>query len=228
MKKTVVFMTAGAAALGIFLYLLVAFLFRGSEASRSSSMPAVVDESIDDLLLSLETELRIHRPDMLASLQPGISDEKLLQAEATLGHSIHPEMQALYGWHNGFVNGDELFPGHSFWPLEEAIRTNREINAQYREKGFSLLMAHEEHWLTLFPDSAGDGYYYDPVKAYESGGIFYNFREAGYYRYFPSIRNLLKAILVCYQQGAYLKNGETNFELEEQIMERYGMAVEQK
>lgn len=227
MKKTVIVVTAILALAGL-VYFLLLFLLRVPRAQLPTSMPPVVNESTDSLLKSLEGELRIHRPDVLPFLQPGISDEQLQQAEASLGMSIHPEMQALYRWHNGLANDLELFPGHGYWSLEEAIRTNRELNAQYREKGFGNLMAHEEHWLILFPDGAGDGYYYDPTKIYEAGGVFFNFREAGYYRYFPSIRNLLKATIDCFQQRAYLENGETNFELEDQIMDRYGAAVEHR
>jgi hypothetical protein len=80
--------------------------------------------------------------------------------------------------------------------------------------------------LSLFPDVAGDGYYYDPNKNYATGGIFYNFREAGYYRYFPSIKNLLKAIVECYQNGAYPQDAEPDFDMEDQIMNKYGVAVE--
>lgn len=225
MKKTAMIVTAILALAGL-IYFLLPFLFRVPQAQPPTSMPPVVQESMDALLQSLEGELRIHHPDALPFLQPGISDEQIRQAEARLGRSIHPEMQALYQWHNGLANDIELFPGHGFWSLEQAIRTNRELNEQYREKGFSLLMAHEEHWLILFPDNAGDGYYYDPVQIYEISGIFYNFRESGYYRHFPSVKNLLKAIVECYQQGAYLPNGETDFETEEHILNKYGIANE--
>jgi hypothetical protein len=206
MKKTVRVVAAILALAGL-IYFLLPFLFRVPRAQPPTLMPPVVKESMDALLQSLEGELRIHRSGVLPFFQPGSSDEQLRKVEAEMGQSIHLEMQALYRWHNGLANDIELFPGHGFWSLEQALRTNRELNEQYREKGFSLLMAHEEHWLILFPDSAGDGYYYDPVQTYETGVVFYNFREAGYYRHFPSVKNLLKAIVECYQQGAYLRTG---------------------
>lgn len=87
-------------------------------------------------------------------------------------------------------------------------------------------MAHEDNWLILFPDAAGDGYYYDPKRSYEAGGIFYNFREAGYYQYFPSIKNLLKAIVECYQNGVYPREAEADFDIEQQIMNKYGIEFE--
>lgn len=187
-------------------------------------MPPVVSESMDELLQALETELETNVPDTFQALQPGLNSEELKQAEAMLGRSIHSEMQALYRWHNGLANDKELFPGHGFWSLQDAIETNRELNAQYQESGTGILMQGEESWLVLFPDPAGDGYYYDPVVNYETGGIFYNLREIGYFRYFPSIKNLLKAIVECYRQGAY-QVSEPDFELEELIMNQYGLEV---
>jgi hypothetical protein len=189
-------------------------------------MPAVVPDSMNDLLVSLERELEKNRPEILSFLQPGISEAGLEQAEETMRQSIHPEMVELYRWHDGLANDQELFPGFGFWSLEESIQTNQELTRQYQAKGMSLFMAHERNWLTLFPDPAGDGYYYDPSQNYETRGVFYNFRETGYYRYFPSIKNLLKAIVECYQSGAYRPNGETDFQREAQIMDQYSIAVE--
>ena len=88
-------------------------------------------------------------------------------------------------------------------------------------------MPQEKDWLILFPDAAGDGYYYNPQVSYEQGGVFYVFREAGYYRYFPSIKNLLKAVVECYLNGAYPQAAEPDYEMEERIMDKYGVVYEQ-
>jgi hypothetical protein len=226
MRKAFVIVIAVLATAGIFYFLFVL-------ASRAAQMPgavtriSTVNESMDTLLPSLESELEKYDPEIIQSLQPGITVEELERAEARLGQAIHPEMQAFYLWHNGLANDKELFPGHGFWSLEEAIRTNQELAVQYQEKGVSLLMAHEKNWLILFPDSAGDGYYYEPARRYETGGIFYNFREAGYYRLFPSVKNLIRAIVECYQSGAYLPGAEPDFEMEQQIMNKYGVEIQE-
>jgi len=198
---------------------------KASDRNGLSKTPLVVNDSVDTLLQSLESELKKYRPEILQSLNPGINDDELNQAEIMLGQAIHPEMQALYRWHNGLANDEELFPGHGFWSLEKAIQMNRELSAKYKEKGVGFLMAHEQTWLILFPDPAGDGYYYDSKHDYETGGVFYNFREDGYYQYFPSVKNLLQAIVECYQTGAYPPDGEPNFELQEQIMNKYGFEI---
>lgn len=199
--------------------------------NNPSKMPLVVDESMDTLLQSLEIELRIYDPGMIQFLQPGITLEELERAEAILGQAIHPEMRALYRWHNGLANDKELFFGHGFSPLENAIQMNQEFTRYYQEKGLSFFMAHEKNWLILFPDGAGDGYYYDPKRSYETGGIFYNFRESDYYRYFPSIKNLVKAIIESYQGGVYPQDPKPNLNIEKQIMieekimNKYGVEV---
>jgi hypothetical protein len=131
----------------------------------------------------------------------------------------------LYLWHNGFTNDTELFPGHTFWSLEEAIQTNKDLAAAYKKSGTSALMADEASWLILFPDGAGDGYYYDPQYDYSAGGVFYNFRETGDYMRFPSIKNLLMAIVECYEAGVYTGDSVLDFEVEHRTMQKYGMDV---
>src|SRR5512147_1596440 len=84
----------------------------GIPQPRSLPMPAVVDRSMDEILQSLEVQLRENRPAIEAALQPGISDQALQEAEAQLGHPVDREMRDLYRWHNGLAAGVELFPGY--------------------------------------------------------------------------------------------------------------------
>ena len=210
------------------VFFLFKLTFRAEQTPKPSTMPPVVGESMDILLQSLESELARQRPEIIPWLNPSMTAEELEQAERTLGISIHPEMHTLYRWHNGLDDSQELFPGHGFWSLETAIQTNLEFWREYEAKGMGFFMAHEKNWLSLFPDAAGDGYYYDPKTKYEADGIFYNFREIGYYRYFPSIKNLLKAIVECYQNGVYPQGAEPDFDMEDRIMNKYGVAVEQQ
>ena len=227
MRKTMLIMIVVLAIAGIG-FSLFKLTFKAAQTPSPSTMPRVVSESMDALLQSLESELARHRPEIIPSLNPGMTAEELEQAERTLGVAIHPEMRALYRWHNGLDDSQELFPGHGFWSLETAIQINQDFWREYEARGMGFLMAHEKNWLSLFPDAAGDGYYYDPRKEYEAGGVFYNFREAGYYRYFPSIKNLLKAIVECYQNGVYPQGAEPDFDMEDRIMNKYGIAVEQQ
>jgi hypothetical protein len=206
------------------IVLMLFFLIpREISAPHLESMPPVVEESLETILISLENELAKHRPETKQSLRPGISLEELDEAQAILGQSIHPDMQAVYRWHNGLENDEELFFGYMFWDLDSAIQ----INLEFQKKGLFILLPHHKDWLILYPDAAGDGYYDTPQGSYDQGGVFYVFRETGYYRYFPSVKNFLMAIVECYQIGPYPQEKEPNYELEEQIMDKYGVVFEQ-
>jgi cell wall assembly regulator SMI1 len=182
---------------------------------------------METILPALEAELNKDNPKIGDVLLPGLTLQELEEAESMLGMQLQPEMRQLYQWHNGAVQGIEIFPGYAFYSLQEAISLNKDLAREYKDRGLWLLMAHEANWLTLFPDNAGDGYYYDPSRDYALGGVFFNFREAGYSILFPSIRNLLQAIVDCYQQGVY-RNGETlDFTREQKILETYGQPITQ-
>ena len=221
MNRRLVLFLLILAAIGL-LYSLVAD--SGIPLTRKAvpPMPPVVEQSMEEAIRGFEAELAAHQPGLDDAWRPGITAAELGLAESASGHPFHPEMQALYRWHNGLKANAELFPGYSFIPLEEAIRTNHEVNAAYARSGMGPLMAHEANWLVLFPDPAGDGYYYDPAARYESGGVFFNFRESGYYIHFPSVRNLLVALTECFRQGVYRAGETTDFGLEIRILTKYG------
>jgi cell wall assembly regulator SMI1 len=224
MRRAISVTLAVLAVAGLIICLFILY-GSSSQIPNPASTPPVVNESLDELLHDLEAVLNQYRPETIQSLMPGITQEQLGLAESALNQSIHPEIQALYRWHNGLGNEEELFPGYRFWELDRAIQVNQEANNFYKEKGVSLLMAHEKNWLVLFPDFSGDGYYYDLKGSYETGVVFYNFRESNYYRYFPSIKNLLRAIIDCYQNDVYPIDGDPNFEAEDAIMEKYGKEI---
>lgn len=226
MNRRLVFLALFLAAIGL-LSSLVADSGMLLSRMAGSPMPPVVEQSMEEVLRAFEAELAAHQPWKDEAWRPGITTADLEQAEGALGHPLHPEMQALYRWHNGLRGGVELFPGYGFMPLEEAIRTNREVNASYASSGLGRLMAREADWLILFPDPAGDGYYYDPVTRYESGGVFFNFSESGYYVRFPSVRNLLVALTECFRQGVYRTGKTTDFDLETSILAKYGRETQE-
>jgi cell wall assembly regulator SMI1 len=182
---------------------------------------------MDQVLRDFEVELAAHQPGLAEAFRPGMTAVGLEQAESEMGYPLHPELKALYRWHDGLNTNVELFPGYGFVSLEEAIRINREVNAAYARSGMGPLMAHEAAWLTLFPDPAGDGYYYDPAASYGSGGVFFNFRESGYYIHFPSIRNLLVALTECFRQGVYQGGQTLDFKAELRILTKYGRETRQ-
>jgi cell wall assembly regulator SMI1 len=194
-------------------------------APGSGGMPPLVQGSMQVVLEDFELALEANQPGFLEQLNPGLSDAALEKAQGDLGVQIHPEMQALYQWHDGLAKGVELFPGYEYYSLEESIQTNRDLNAEFARRGFKLFMQAEAAWLILFPDAAGDGYYYDYKQQYEQGAVFFNFRESGYFIFFPSIKNLLTAITECFTQGAYQETETIDFDLENRILKQYGLEV---
>lgn len=194
----------------------------GLPAEPLPSAPVQMDKTMDELLRELEAETLRNQPEAAALLHPGISEAALTEVEAGLETPLHPEIRALYQWHDGMDGAADLFPGYEFIPLEEAVRERQVANEEYRLRGLELFMTHEKNWLAVFMDPAGDGYFYDFKTEYSSGGVFFVFREADYRINFPSLRNLLAAIIECYRQGAYAGTQTLDFGLEVKIMETYG------
>ncbi len=218
--------------IAILVFLGILFFWKQSggtlpEISRPSPMPPVVQKNMDELLHEFETEVIQNQPSAAALLRPGISEARLQQVETALGTPLHPELRALYRWHDGMERSQYLFPGYEFYSLEEALQLRDEANSYFREKGLELFMAHEANWLILFSDPAGDGYHYDFRKSYEDGGVFFVFRESAYRVDFPSLKNVLAGLIECYRQRAYQGSQTLDFGLEQQIMESFGRAEHQ-
>ncbi|GBE16369.1 hypothetical protein BMS3Abin15_00183 [bacterium BMS3Abin15] len=97
---------------------------------------------------------------------------------------------------------------------------------------FIIPIGYKESWIPLFDDGSGDGYFYDPLRKASEGALFYNFAEQGDFVFFPSMNNLLAAIVKCYQEGAFIlaedKEGpywEENFELSKDIWSEFGARI---
>lgn len=186
----------------ILVGLLLFFLFQSrSSVSMAYVMSPVVPESMAELLNELDVVLAFLYPSLQPELRPGISPEELKQAEGRFGQSLHPDVRALYRWHNGVDGNRELFAGHGFYSLEDAVQIREDVSRLARMPGLNRLLEAEECLLVLFPDPAEDGYHYDSSQPYRMRGVFYVFREDGYYRYFPSLKNLIKAVLEFYENG---------------------------
>src|SRR4051794_17733856 len=86
------------------------------------AMPSSVDEGVTAMLTRFETALAEHAPDVLANLQPGLTERDVRAIEARHRLKLTDEMRALYQWRNGAARDEviELIPGHRFVPLEDA------------------------------------------------------------------------------------------------------------
>ena len=193
---------------------------------KAAVMPADVEVSMEEVLDRLEAALSKSAPEILAALEPGITERQLAELEERGGFQLSPELRALYRWRNGMAPGSaaDFIPGHDFLPLEQVIEERQSIAQQAREGTAAqramheLFSSHRDPWLTLLADGAGDGYFFDPQRRAGEGAIFYHFSETGHYVFFPSAKNLLVGIAECYETGAFAVSPEGR------IVERYGEA----
>jgi len=181
-------------------------------------MPPIVSQSTEEILGQLEFQLKSKAPQIFTNLQPGLSDEKIVELERKSGIQLPDEIKALYRWRNGFklemINscGFQVagpMPGHYFLPLEEALHIPVSVSNEVAQAtltlrtAFNVLAGFTKSWITLFDDGAGDGYFFDPKRKPTDGAVFFNFMEEGQYVFFPSAKNLYAGMVKCYEQGVF-------------------------
>jgi len=237
-KKQLLVVAGVAGALGLAVLLACIVARPAVDAffyPKPRSLPPVVSETTEILLDRLQSTLQKHAPMVLTNLYPGLSEAQLIAFEAEGGLQLPEEMRALYRWRNGaFTNqADGIIPGHWFPPLEwllanrAALRAQLQAHTAVQIAAYRVFTGHREGWIEVFPDGAGDGYFYDPKRSEKEGPFFYNFAETGYYQWFPSFRNFLAGVIECYESGAYrVAAGGTRMEEDsertETILKRYG------
>ncbi len=188
-------------------------------------MPAVVSETMPEILARLESILKTNAPHVLAALQTGLSTAVIANLEQKYHVQLPEDIKAIYEWHDGsardtnFLRGD-FIPIHRFLPLEEALEENvivpRGPATLLQMVAYWLLAGHRNSWISLFADGAGDGYWFDPKRKPSEGSVFYNFTEEASFVFFPSPKNLMAGIAKCYEKGAFqIKTGSSPPELDE-------------
>jgi len=202
---------------------------------KPPSLPPLVTESTEVLLNRLQSVLEKHAPAVLTNLHPGLSEAQINALEAKGGLQLPEDIRVLYRWYIGALTnqGVGIIPGHWFPPLEWLFENRAALRAQLQSQttvqsaGYRIFAGHRDGWIEIFPDGAGDGYFYDPKRSEKEGPFFYNFAETGDYRWFPSFRNFLAGAIECYEKGAYRIAGEgtqldEDSERTETIWKRYG------
>jgi cell wall assembly regulator SMI1 len=174
-------------------------------------MPPVVDEPMSDVLAHLESILKTNAPQVLATLQPGISSNQISQLEQQYHIHMPEDIQAIYEWHDGAKSTtnyfDNLIPFHHFVPLEEmlpdrAAQTPATATLAQRA-AYRLFSGYRDNWYCLFDDLSDNGYFFDPTRKPVEGAVFRARTEVGNFIFFPSPKNLMSGIAKCYEQGAY-------------------------
>ena len=171
-------------------------------------MPAVVPDSMDEVLAKFEKYLRDQAPDVLTELQPGLSEAEIVALEAKYGVKLVGDIRTLYKWRNGSNDrGINAVPNHRFVPLGEALEMRALLISQTKAVGPLMQMlvggaaTDKMKWVPVFVDLAGDGFHYDPSVREEAGAFFYNFLEVGEYVHYPSVRNYVAEVLAAARVG---------------------------
>lgn len=189
------------------------------------AMPAVVSESMPEILARLEAALKTNAPPVLAGLQPGLPAADIAKLEQQFHVQIPEDIKAIYAWHDGGrppTNNAcfDFIPIHRFLPLEEMLSEkaleNRGPATLAQRAAYRIFAGQRDTWYCLFSDGAGDGYWFDPTRKPSEGAVFYTFTEDNEFVFFPSPKNLMAGIAKCYAQGVYhLRPGTTPPQLDE-------------
>ena len=218
--------------------------FSGMMYPKASPMPAVVSQSMAEILAQLDGELKTNAPQVLANLRPGLSMDKINELEKLAGIQMPDDLKAVYQWHDGFdpaaiqrigFNSAGPMPGHDFMPLEEALGESSSLSnslagaTPVQRAAFNTLVGFTKSWFPIFDDGSSGGYFYDPKRKPEEGAVFYHFNEDTAYIFFPSTKNLFAGIVKCYQQKVYTWKEGTNgasldedFVASEKVWNQYG------
>jgi cell wall assembly regulator SMI1 len=201
-------------------------------------MPAVVTESMPDILARLEAILKTNAPSVLAGLQPGLAAGDIARLEQQYHIQLPDDFRTLYGWHDGARPPTntvpyDFIPIHRFLPLEEALADRAHIAPEQaplvQRFAYLVFASHRDPWICIFSDGARDGYWFDPTRKPSDGAVFYTFTEDGTFVFFPSFKNVMAGVAKCYDQGIYhMKPGTTppqldeDFEKSAKVWEEFG------
>jgi hypothetical protein len=145
----------------------------GNLYPHAPPMPAVVAESPDQFLAQYERILTERAPNVLAALQPGLTDAEIDALEAKHQFELTPDLRSLYRWRNGTPRAASIcaFPNHEFVPLDQALASRDGLRSQVKgqtaeqQKFYATYAGHRDAWLGLIVDLAGDGYFDDPDRS---------------------------------------------------------------
>ena len=201
---------------------------------KPTTMPPVVDESMESLLERFEKVLEEKAPKVAAALQPGLSEEEVSQLEEQYDVRLTDDLRLLYQWHNGtpWLLGPTITPLHEFYPLEEALQQRADLARDVESDGGMMkeMLAPTLTWMPIFLDGAGDGYHFDPERTADEGAVFDNFMENASYTFFPSIKNVIAGFIECYEQDCYFEDADGlvhgDFEAEYELWPKYGHVEE--
>ena len=174
----------------------------------------------------IEEWLKHHQPNSYSALQPGLSRAKLEYLLETLTFYLPTEFYELYQWHDGMMsldfgsdlyNGspDQLFPGYTFNPIQDAIDLRSEIAddvgalllEKMREED-GIWIEHsgilKNYFLPIFTlDCKEHLCLFGTTEKNEFSPLMRFFSEGEIYFLYDDLNRAVETIASCSQNGAY-------------------------
>lgn len=164
-------------------------------------------------LAAIETALRhLDRGPLLRSLQSGLSDSTVQSSLDGVGLSTPPELEALYGWHDGtstsgvVLDDIHLFPGFYLLSLEDAL-------ANYR--AFVTDSRWTAGWLPIFANGGGDFYVLDLSSSAVSPVRHFRIEESEHPIEFGSLGALLATLAAAFARGVFFVDPHGYLEMDD-------------
>lgn len=157
---------------------------------------------LDDSPLRIEAALkRLGRQGVLEALRPGLPAAEVRHLLSSVGLDSNPELEALYGWHNGTstervaaVGDIHMFPGFYLLSLEDAV-------ANYR--AFVMDRRWPPNGLPVFANGGGDFYVADLGSVDETPVRHFRIDESEHPIEFSSIRDMLRTLAHAFERGVF-------------------------
>src|SRR5262245_39156874 len=102
-RKILIIAIAVTTAIVVVVTLAGPQMLRSFFYPKPSSLPAVVSESSDRLIVMLEAVLTTNAPVVIDSLQPGLSEARITELERAGEIRLPQDIRALYRWRNGMA-----------------------------------------------------------------------------------------------------------------------------
>jgi hypothetical protein len=159
-------------------------------------------------LQAVEEQLRrLGATRTLDGLRPGITPEQIAAALTPAGLTTPPGLVTLYGWHDGTVSHEPLFPGHVLLSLEEALAARTRPGCP-------------PTWLPIFGETLRGGGYAidcgdeDPGRILLHDGYTYRRGPA-----FPDLATMFDVLADCYEDHVFFLGGRTREDYDDSRLE---------
>lgn len=169
---------------------------------NSANLPPIVSDSMPKLIARLNATTKTSGKNG-GSLQPGLTDAELDALGAKYAIQLSPEIRSLYRCCNG-GNGDGPYFTYNkmMLPLEGTLQQRKTFKDGAADSSFLRALRPQAELMMLFtgPETM---YYWDPRKTGTEGAFFSRTGLTGVYHVYPSLNNMIAAMVECQEAGIY-------------------------